>query len=127
MVYTDQHLELPYNVFGLLTGKGELIFRGIFISAGKIDPGYRNRLRIGVFNGGPDPIVLKNGVVFCSCCFFGMESHLEAPPLDRTPAPAPGAPTIRFPSRARKFILKNWFNVLSALAAIIAIIISILK
>jgi len=71
-----QEVALPQNVFGLLTGKGRHIFRGILISPGKIDPTFRDKLRIGVFNAGRESLFLKKGEPLCSCCFFSMESEI---------------------------------------------------
>ena len=71
---TEQRVGVPLNVFGLVTGKGHYIFQAVIISPGKIDPGFANKLRIGVFNGGTQPITLQSGTAFCSCCFFSLES-----------------------------------------------------
>jgi deoxycytidine triphosphate deaminase len=108
VVFTEESLEVPHNVFGLLTGKGELIFKGVFISTGKIDPGFRNQLRIGVFNNGPEPITLKRGDVFCSCCFFMMESHLRGNPRDTAPKPSAKPHVEKRRTRVRHFLKALW-------------------
>jgi deoxycytidine triphosphate deaminase len=76
VIETLEEVALPQNVFGLLTGKGLHIFRGILISPGKIDPTFHDRLRIGVFNGGRNDVLLKTGDPLCCCCFFLMESEI---------------------------------------------------
>ena len=50
VIYTKQRLKLPYNVFGVVTGKGSYIFRGCFLSTGKIDPAFDGYLKIGFLN-----------------------------------------------------------------------------
>lgn len=59
VVYTRQRFKLSYNVFGVVTGKGKYIFKGCFLSTGKIDPGFEGCLKIGFFNGGCSSIKLK--------------------------------------------------------------------
>jgi deoxycytidine triphosphate deaminase len=74
LIETAEIVAIPYNVFGMVTGKGKLIFQGIFISAGKIDPGFHSNLIIGLYNGGSDSIVVKKGNPLCSCFFIQTES-----------------------------------------------------
>src|SRR5690606_15705541 len=45
VIYTQETVGIPLNVFGMLFGKGQLIYRGAFISTGKIDPGFCDQLR----------------------------------------------------------------------------------
>jgi deoxycytidine triphosphate deaminase len=70
VIETFEEVALPQNVFGLLTGKGKHIFRGILISAGKIDPTFRDRLRIGVFNAGRESIILKKVSIYAHAASF---------------------------------------------------------
>ena len=84
---TEQIVGVPLNVFGLVTGKGQYIFQGVMISPGKIDPGFIDHLRIGVFNGGVESIVLESGTAFCSCCFFTLESGRDVAWENRTQEP----------------------------------------
>lgn len=79
IIETEQRIALPFNVFGLVTGKGKFIYKGMFTSTGKIDPGFNSKLLIGFYNGSMKPVALKKGDVFCSCCFFQMESSLDIP------------------------------------------------
>lgn len=70
VVYTHQNFKLPYNVFGIVTGKGQYIFKGCFLSTGKIDPGFEGCLKIGFFNGGCSRIILKPNEVFATVFFY---------------------------------------------------------
>lgn len=64
VIYSRQKISLPYNAFGLITGKGNYIFQGCFISSGKIDPGFDGFLKIGFYNGSNKKILLKKGIGF---------------------------------------------------------------
>jgi deoxycytidine triphosphate deaminase len=76
LIETAQKIATPLNVFGIITGKGRHIFSGIFLSTGKIDPGFDDRLKIGIYNGGPKAITLKPGDALCTCIFLQTESSL---------------------------------------------------
>lgn len=87
VLYSKQKIMLPYNVFGVVTGKGNLIFQGCFISTGKIDPGFDGYLKIGFYNGGNKEVVLRNGEKFASLFFISTEGTLEAPLQNYQSAP----------------------------------------
>ncbi|HEX4808660.1 MAG TPA: hypothetical protein VH325_07015 [Bryobacteraceae bacterium] len=61
LVDTAEKVATPYNVFGLVTGKGSQIFKGTFISTGKINPGFNNKLKIGIYNGSNNPFIIRRG------------------------------------------------------------------
>ena len=79
VVYTKQRFKLPHNVFGVVTGKGKYIFKGCFLAAGKIDPGFDGFLKIGFFNGGCSSIDLKPDESFATVYFINTDSTLSAP------------------------------------------------
>jgi deoxycytidine triphosphate deaminase len=103
VIITHQRLALPTNLFGLVTGKGKYIYREAFISAGKIDPGFDDNLRIGFYNASSKTICLKKGDYFCSCCFMTLESSIPVPPRrELAPQwPIGGAPL--------HVVLRTWF------------------
>lgn len=127
VVHTAEMIGVPLNLFGLLAGKGKLIFEGVFISVGKLNPGFVGKLRIGIFNGGAKDYLLKTGDTFCSCCFFQMDSHL-AHTVSHEPF-GPPSKMIR-PSVSRRF-LKALFaetpsNVIRAITAIIIALLAVI-
>ena len=79
VIYTKQRFKLPYNVFGVVTGKGKYIFKGCFLSAGKIDPGFDGCLKIGFFNGGCSSIYLKPNESFATVYFINTDTTISAP------------------------------------------------
>ncbi|MFB2119455.1 hypothetical protein [Parapedobacter sp. 2B3] len=76
LIETKEHIRMPLNVFGLVTGKGRHIFQGAFISTGKIDPSFDNKLKIGIYNGSKKKIKLVKDAPLCTCVFFEMETNL---------------------------------------------------
>lgn len=79
IIYTSQRFKLPYNVFGVVTGKGKYIFKGCFLSTGKIDPGFEGCLKIGFFNGGCSSINLKPNESFATVYFLNTDTTISAP------------------------------------------------
>jgi hypothetical protein len=127
VIETQQRMALPLNVFGLVTGKGKFIFQALFISPGKIDPGFNGRLKIGVFNGGTKAVLLKQGEPFCFACFFEMESGLEMPLREYE---APQASRISLPpfrGRVAHWMSENWPSAIPIALSLMALIVSILK
>jgi deoxycytidine triphosphate deaminase len=127
VIVTEQEVQLPLNVFGLVTGKGKRIFDGLFISAGKIDPGYCGPMRIGIFNGSDTKAILPIGMPLCECAFVSMEYHLESANTKQFSPPArPSTPTVYMRlSRwgAGHQTLALWLTVLvGALAVLVAVL-----
>lgn len=78
VVYTKEHIRTPFNVFGLVTGKGKYIYQGCMIASGKIDPGFDGNLKICFYNGGKSSVILKPNEPFCTV-FFITAYTLSAP------------------------------------------------
>lgn len=108
VIETREVVGAPANVFGMVMGKGKYIFQGVFVSTGKIDPGFFGRLRIGIYNGGHRHVVFKRNEPFCSCWFFHVETTL--PRQTRKTALAPGRviPPVSRWRRGAKFVRKEW-------------------
>ena len=120
VVYTRETLSLPLNVFGLLSGKGRLIFYGVFVSPGKIDPGFQDRLRIGLFNGSSKPLKLLPGTAICSCSFFQMDSTVEHAVHHHLTEPVrPQRPGVR--ELAVSFWKDHWKWILGTLVTVVGV------
>jgi dCTP deaminase len=116
VIEVANRIALPHNVMGIVTGKGRYIFKSAMISTGKIDPGFDGRLRIGFFNASKQPIHLKKGDKFCTCCFLSTESEALTP-KPYQPEPPAQSPPIPFRLKAQRFFLENWkFLVPTAIA-----------
>jgi len=125
VIETEQTIGMPANVFGLVTGKGTYIFKGIQISSCKIDPGFCSTLRIGLYNAGQQTVSFQRGDAFCSCCFFELESHVDAP--SRRDTLVPKNPPTRFPTRQKiaTYLKKEWRWLLTLALSILAFIVAI--
>jgi len=121
LIETAEKLAVPYNVFGLVTGKGSKIFQGAFISTGKINPGFNDNLKIGIYNGSKKRIKLMKNIPLCTCVFFEMESNLKNPPNESRNS---GSGVIRPISRWRRFTIwikenKEWLSVIVSIFALL--------
>ena len=79
VVYTKEHIRTPFNVFGLVTGKGKYIYQGCMVASGKIDPGFDGHLKICFYNGGKRSVILKPNEPFCTVFFIDTAYTLSAP------------------------------------------------
>jgi deoxycytidine triphosphate deaminase len=126
IIETNEKIGLPYNVFGLVTGKGLKIFKGIFVSAGKINPGFCNKLRIGIYNGSKSKRILKTGDLLCSCVFFEMESTLKIPLQKHS-----DSSKYNIKPLGKRYIFIRWFNknkeMIAIIISIVAVLISLFK
>ena len=112
-------------MYGLLIGAGRNIYRGAFISSGKIDPGFAGRLRIGYHNGSDKTIILKRGDKLAYCIFIGTECGLEHVPLPKTLS----QPAIGIMSKRERFLrwfTQNAYQILAIMLSTISIIMSVI-
>lgn len=121
VVYTAERVYLPLNVLGLLSGKGSLIYYGVFISQGKIDPGFQDYLKIGLYNGSKAPLQLKTGMPICSCSLFQMETHVQEVLTRQSSEPVkPLRPTVV--QRIKAFWAAHWQFTITTIIAILVLI-----
>lgn len=117
VLYSKQRIMLPYNIFGVVTGKGNLIFQGCFISTGKIDPGFEGYLKIGLYNGGNKDVVLKKGEKFASLFFMTTEGYLDAPLQNYQSAPPLRLMPVRWYTKLWNWIKNNRISVITWIIA----------
>lgn len=123
---TRQVVGVPLNVFGMVTGKGKFIFKGIHVSSGKIDPGFNSKLRIGLYNAGHDSVSLQSGDSFCSCCFFDMQTNLDHPLRVGDLGPSRIVPSVPRRMRFSAFLSQNWGKLVTISISLAALVISLL-
>lgn len=124
---TQQYLGIPYNVFGVVVGKGINIFNGGVISTGKIVPGYKGKLRIGYYNASGKTIILHKGDVIGSCVFFSIESTSENEYMGTDIDDIPALEILSRKQRFFEWIGDNWYSVLASIFSVVAIIVSIIS
>ena len=113
VVYTSERLKLPYNVFGVVTGKGSFIFRGCFLSTGKIDPAFDGKLKIGFYNGGNRKIILHTGDSFATAYFLNTDSTLTAPLSQYQTELSPDLPLIKWYNKYWMYVKEHWISFLA--------------
>lgn len=93
---TQESLQLPYNMFGIIFPKGSLMVRyGILVPTTKIDPGFHDNLYIFVQNLGQKPYRLGRGDTIASVSFFSTDSTPLAIPETRKPSHMGKMPKLR--------------------------------
>lgn len=126
VVETLQKLHTPYNIIGMLSGKGSLIFQGLFVSQGKIDPGFTGKLKVGLLNGGKSKFILKTGDPLCSCIFFRLDTHIDAPDPKYLSEP-PKQVKISMAQRVKQLGFDHWVKIIGLIVASIAAYFAYLK
>jgi deoxycytidine triphosphate deaminase len=106
-VLTEERLELPQNIMAQLSPKRKLSHDGILTLGGFcIDPCYRGRLLVGLFNLSSTPFQLRPGKKLIGATFYLLEKNETA--LD---APVP-EPMEDFPDDLVK-VIKDYRPILS--------------
>lgn len=118
VVYTRQRFKLSYNVFGVVTGKGKYIFKGCFLSTGKIDPGFEGCLKIGFFNGGCSSINLKPNDSFATVYFLNTDTTLSAPLKNYQNSLEHDVKRIRWYKKMWLYLKDHWLGIVAWIIAV---------
>lgn len=132
IVYTKNQIAVPLNMYGVVTGTGMRIFSRCFISTGKIDPGFKGYLKIGIYNGSNQSIVLKEGEPLVCIFFMSIENDLQNTLFMYDQTVEPQVEIFSFWDRLlRKFFTKDGYqllaNILGVIGGILAIILTFIK
>lgn len=122
IIETKQEIAMPYNVFGIIFGTGKNIFKGGFISTGKINPGFHGVLKIGYYNGSDSVIVFEPEDLLACCSFFDIETTLDTPLEKYLTEPEPEFAPNSFFQKSKIWLVDNWYSLLSLIVSILAII-----
>lgn len=125
VIETDEKIALPLNMYGLLFGAGCNIYRGTFISSGKIDPGFTGRLKIGFHNGSSKTVILKRGDKLAYGVFVASESDLRFASLQKNLSP-PGISVMGRWERFKRWFVRNCYQIVSVVAAMISAIAAVI-
>lgn len=124
VIRTLEKVRLPGDILGLITGKGKHIWKGGFISPGKIDPGFEDNLCVAFYNAGRRTIEFAEGDPICVACFFehsGTKRPRKKRTIDRPPEP-------RLVPWYRKYVSRVVASkeTLEVLAIVLAIVLSVI-
>ena len=77
---TNEVVNLPNNICGILEGRSSIGRAGLFIhNAGFIDAGFKGQIVLELFNAGPNPIRLIGGIRIAQIVFYKMtDSSVKA-------------------------------------------------
>lgn len=123
LIETSQRIALPNNVFGVLYGTGKNIFRGGFISSGKINPGFNGYLKVGYYNGNKKTICFKPGDLLACCTFFNVETTTNNALEYYINTPEPQFLETRNIVKILMWLKKNWYVIVTICISITSIIV----
>lgn len=77
---TAEHVELPDNLTAFVEGRSSIGRMGLFIqNAGWVDPGFKGRITLELYNANSLPIKLEAGRRVCQLVFCKMDAAPSAP------------------------------------------------
>jgi dCTP deaminase len=77
---TQEYVEVPNNLTAFVEGRSSIGRIGLFIqNAGWVDPGFKGRITLELYNAGSLPIKLQAGKRICQLVFCGMDQAAENP------------------------------------------------
>jgi len=77
---TIEYIEIPDNITVFVEGRSSIGRMGLFIqNAGWVDPGFKGKITLELYNANSLPIVLEAGRRICQFVFCYMDDHADAP------------------------------------------------
>ena len=77
---TQEYLELPEDLTSFVEGRSSIGRMGLFIqNAGWVDPGFKGRITLELYNSNSLPIKLESGRRICQLVFCRMDRKASAP------------------------------------------------
>lgn len=77
---TQEYIEMPDNLTAFVEGRSSIGRIGLFVqNAGWVDPGFKGRITLELYNAGSLPIKLEAGKRICQMVFCKMDQSAENP------------------------------------------------
>lgn len=77
---TREYIELPHDLTAFVEGRSSIGRMGLFIqNAGWVDPGFKGRITLELYNANSLPIKLESGRRICQLVFCKMDSAALKP------------------------------------------------
>ncbi len=77
---TEEYIELPSNITAFVEGRSSIGRMGLFIqNAGWVDPGFKGKITLELYNANSLPIELKSGRRICQLVFCLMDQSAQSP------------------------------------------------
>ncbi|MCF4968614.1 dCTP deaminase domain-containing protein [Nostoc sp. CMAA1605] len=127
IIETSETVHFPKSRFGHVVPKVSLLQDGLSNTSSKIDPGYRGKLSITVFNLGKRTIFLEKGQKFCTLYLLDVKEGVI--PYKKDGKKIRGNPNKDLFSKARDFIEVNqtYFTILLTIVTILLTITQIVQ
>jgi len=76
----QEYVELPANLTAFVEGRSSIGRMGLFIqNAGWVDPGFKGRITLEIYNANSLPIKLQKGRRICQLVFAAMDQATDNP------------------------------------------------
>lgn len=77
---TEEYIELPSDISAFAEGRSSIGRIGLFVqNAGWIDPGFKGKITLELYNANSLPIKLQSGRRICQLVFCRMDRPVEKP------------------------------------------------
>jgi len=77
---TQEYIEIPDNLTAFVEGRSSVGRMGLFIqNAGWVDPGFKGRITLELYNASSLPIKLQSGKRICQLVFCMMDEKADTP------------------------------------------------
>lgn len=77
---TQEYIELPNDLTAFVEGRSSIGRIGLFIeNAGWVDPGFKGRITLELYNASSLPIILESGKRICQLVFCKMDQKAQNP------------------------------------------------
>ena len=77
---TQEHIELPNDLTAFVEGRSSIGRMGLFIqNAGWVDPGFKRRITLQLYNANALPIKLEAGKRICQLVFCKLDQVADSP------------------------------------------------
>ena len=75
---TQEVVRIPLNAIAFISMKASYKFKGLInVSGFHVDPGFDGKLKFGVYNAGPQPIILSKGIGLFQIFFADLDGRTE--------------------------------------------------
>ena len=84
VIELDEQIWIPHNRYGLIVPTGEIgLTHGLLFAPTKVEPNFRGRLKVRLFNTGVDKVRLVRGQRMASLLLFSTDEMVHQPEVQR--------------------------------------------
>lgn len=132
IIYTQEQVEFPPNLFGIILPKVSLLQYGISNTCSKIDPGYSGKLLVTLFNLGTKTLQIKKGDAVCSLALLSISKEYNVIPYSKTEKSLSDTKNSYEEPQKKLYAIRDWVNQNPGVVAIFiaifsSVIITIIK